>query len=87
MATSSRDWEHSVSCPADVANIEDGGSFRVGLNHDFLKSIVEALEDAAEELRIYLDQRKYLDLGPSPLHFVAGEVDHTAVLIAADSFL
>ena len=81
------DWEHSVSCPADVANIEDGGSFRVGLNHDFLKSIVEALEDAAEELRIYLDQRKYLDLGPSPLHFVAGEVDHTAVLIAADSFL
>ena len=69
------DWEHWVSCPADVANFEDGGSFRVGLNHDLLKSIVEALEDAGEEMRIYLDH------GLSRLHFEAGEDDHVAVLM------
>ena len=40
------DWEHSVSCPADVTNIENGGSFHVDINHDFLKTIVEALKDA-----------------------------------------
>ena len=33
------DWEHSVSCPADVTNIEDGGSFRVDLNHDFSRRL------------------------------------------------
>ena len=60
------DWEHSVSCPADVMNIEDGGSFRVDLNHDFLKTIVEALKDAGEEIRIYFDHRE------APLHFEVG---------------
>ena len=69
------DWEYSVSCPADVTNIEDGGSFRAGLNHDFLKAIVEALKDAAEEMRIYLDHSK------APLHFEAGADHHAAVLM------
>ena len=69
------DWEHSVSCPADVTNIEDGGSFRVDLNHDFLKTIVEALKDAAEEIRIYLEH------GEAPLHFEAGRGKHAAVLM------
>ena len=69
------DWEYSVSCPADVTNIEDGGSFRVGLNHDFLKAIVEALKDAGEEIRIYLDHSK------APLHFEAGADHHAAVLM------
>ena len=69
------EWEHSVSCPADVTNIEDGGSFRVDLNHDFLKTIVEALKDAAEEIRIYLDHSE------APLHFEVGEEHHAAVLM------
>ena len=69
------DWEHSVSCPADVANIEEGGSFRAGFNHDFLKMIAEALEDAKDEIRIFLDH------GLSPLHFQAGEAPHVAVLM------
>ena len=69
------DWEHSVSCPADVTNIEDGGSFRVDLNHDFLKTIVEALKDAGEEIRIYFDHRE------APLHFEVGEDHHAAVLM------
>ena len=69
------DWEHSASCPADVTNIEDGGSFRVDLNHDFLKAIVEALKDAAGEIRIYFDHRE------APLHFEVGEDHHAAVLM------
>ncbi len=69
------DWEHSVSCPAEVTNIEDGGSFRVDLNHDFLKTIVEALKDAAEEIRIYFEHRE------APLHFEVGEERHAAVLM------
>ena len=69
------DWEHSVSCLADVTNIEDGGSFRVDLNHDFLKAIVEALNDTAEEIRIYLDHSE------APLHFEAGRRKHAAVLM------
>lgn len=69
------DWEHSVSCPADVTNIEDGGSFRVDLNHDSLKTIVEALKDAAEEIRIYLRHSE------AALHFKVGEDHHTAVLM------
>ena len=69
------DWEYSVSCPADVTNIEDGGSFRAGLNHDFLKTIVEALKDAGGEVRIYLDHSK------APLHFEAGADHHAAVLM------
>ena len=69
------DWEHSVSCSADVEDIEDGGLFRAGFNHDFLKAIVQALKDAGEEIRIFLDH------GLSPLHFEAGEDRHTAVLM------
>ena len=69
------DWEHSVSCSADVTNIEDGGSFRVDLNHDFLKTIVEALKDTAEEMRIYFEHRE------APLHFKVGEEHHAAVLM------
>ena len=69
------DWEHSVSCPADVTNIEDGESFRVDLNHDSLKTIVEALKDAAEEIRIYLRHSE------AALHFKAGEEHHAAVLM------
>ena len=69
------DWEHSVSCPADVTNIEDGGSFRVDLNHDSLKTIVEALKDSAEEIRIYLDHSE------APLHFEVGKEHHAAVLM------
>ena len=69
------DWEHSVNCPADVTNIEDGGSFRVDLNHDFLKTIVEALKDTAEEIRIYFDHSE------APLHFEVGEEHHAAVLM------
>ena len=69
------EWEHSVSCPADVTNIEDRGSFRVDLNHDFLKTIVEALKDTAEEIRIYLEHSE------APLHFEAGRGKHTAVLM------
>ena len=64
-----------MSCAADVTNIEDGGSFRVDLNHDFLKAIVEALKDAAEEIRIYFDHRE------APLHFQVGEEHHAAVLM------
>ena len=69
------DWEHSVSCPADVTNIEDGGSFRVDLNHDSLKTIVEALKDAGEKMRVYLRHSE------AALHFKAGEDHHTAVLM------
>ena len=69
------DWEHSVNCPADVTNIENGGSFRIFLNHDFLKTIVEVLKEAAEEIRIYLGHSE------APLHFEAGEDHHTAVLM------
>ena len=70
------DWEHSVSCPAEVTNIEDGGSFRAGLNHDFLTTIVEALKDGGgEEIRIYLAHSE------APLHFEAGEDHHAAVLM------
>ena len=69
------DWEHSVSCPADVTNIEDGGSFRAGLNHDFLTTIVEALKDGGEEIRIYLAHSE------APLHFEAGRDKHAAVLM------
>ncbi len=69
------DWEHAVSCRAEVANIEGGGSLRVDLNHDFLKTIVAALQDAAEEVRIYLEH------SAAPLHFEAGEGQHTAVLM------
>ena len=69
------DWEHSASCPADVSNIEDGGSFRVDLNHDFFKTIVEALKDTAEEIRIYFEHRE------APLHFEVEEDHHAAVLM------
>ncbi len=69
------DWEHSVSCPADVTNIEDGGLFRVDLNHDLLKTIVEALKDAAAEIRIYFAHSE------APLHFEVGEDRHAAVLM------
>ena len=69
------DWEHSVSCPAEVTNIEDGGSFRAGLNHDFLTTIVEALKDGGEEIRIYLAHSE------APLHFEAGRDKHAAVLM------
>ena len=64
-----------MSCSADVTNIEDGGSFRVDLNHDFLKTIVEALKDTAEEMRIYFEHRE------APLHFQMGEDHHAAVLM------
>ena len=70
------DWEHCVSCPADVANIEDGGLFRVHLDHDFLKAIVEALKDTAEDIQIYHPKHS-----KAPLHFEAGEDDHVAVLM------
>ena len=69
------DWEYSASCPADVPDIENGGSFRVDLNHDFLKTIVEALKDAGEEIRIYLEHDE------APLHFEAGRGKHAAVLM------
>ena len=69
------DWAHSVSCPAEVTNIEDGASFRAGLNHDFLKAIVKALKDAGGEIRMYLDHSEV------PLHFEAGRDKHTAVLM------
>ena len=72
-------WEHSASCPADVGDIEEAESFREGFNHDFLKVIVEALKDAAGEIRIRLGTlrsgRNY------PFHFEAGEDRHTAVLM------
>ena len=54
------DWEHSVSCPADVANIEEGGSFRAGFNHDFLKTVVEGLKDAGVEIRIHFGAMEIL---------------------------
>ena len=63
-----------MSCPADVTNIEDRGSFRVDLNHDSLKTIVEALKDTAEEIRIYLNSE-------AALHFKVGEEPHAAVLM------
>ncbi len=69
------DWEYSVSCSADVTNIEDGGSFRAGLNYDFLKTIVEALKDVGEEMQIHLEHSE------APLHFEAGENKHAAVLM------
>ena len=73
------DWEHSVSCPADEANTEDGGSFRAGFNHDFLKTIVEALKDAAGEIRIHFGASKILK--HPPFHFEAGKDSHAAVLM------
>ena len=73
------DWEHSVSCPADEANIEDGGSFRAGFNHDFLKTIVEALRDAAEEIRIHFGASKILK--HPPFHFGAGKDSPAALLM------
>ena len=73
------DWEHSVSCPADEANIEDGGSFRAGFNHDFLKTIVEALRDAAEEIRIHFGASKILK--HPPFHFAAGKDSPAALLM------
>ncbi len=69
------DWEYSVNCPADVTHSEDGKSFRARLNHDFLKTIVEALKDSAEEMRIYLDHSE------APLHFEVGAEGHAAVLM------
>ena len=73
------DWEHSVSCPADAADFENGGSFRAGFNHDLLKTIAEALKDAAGEIRIHFGALEICRF--FPLHFVAGEASHTAVLM------
>ena len=73
------DWEHSVSCPADEANIEEGGSFRAGFNHDFLKTIVEALRDAAEEIRIHFGASKVLK--HPPFHFETGKDSPAALLM------
>ena len=41
----------------------------------FLKTIVEALKDAGEEIRIYFEHRE------APLHFEVGEENHAAVLM------
>ncbi len=73
------DWEHSVRCPADVEKFEDDGSFRAGFNHDFLKTVVEALKDAGVEIRIHFGAMEILK--NPPLHFEAGEDPHIALLM------
>ncbi len=72
-------WEHSVSCPADAADIGNGGSFLAGFNHDFLRTIVEALKDAAEEIRIHFGAMEIYK--HPPLHFEAGQESRAALLM------
>ena len=80
------DWEHSVSCPADVGDIEDGGSFRAGFNHDFLKTVVEALKDAGLEIRVHFGAMEIYKTPPPSLRGGGGSA-HCPAHADADGFI
>ncbi len=69
------EWSHSVSCPVQVTGLE-GESFRVGVNHDYLKAIAAALGDVGEEIRVRHGQGC-----PPALHFDVRDGRHSALLM------
>lgn len=69
------EWSHSVSCPVQVKGLE-GESFRVGVNHDYLKAIAAALGDVGEQIRIRPGQGC-----PPALHFDVRDGRHSALLM------
>ena len=69
------EWTHSVSCRVRAKGLE-GESFRVGVNHDYLRAISEALGDAGGEIRIRPGQGC-----PPALHFDVRDGRHSALLM------
>ena len=45
------EWTHSVACPVRAEGLE-AETLRVGVNHDFLRTIAAALAEAGDEIRI-----------------------------------
>ena len=68
------EWAYASRCPIRLAGL-DGDSLRAGVNHDLLKTIVVALAEAADEIRI-----RFKD-GFSALHFDVEDGMHSAVLM------
>ncbi len=68
------EWAYAVGCPIRLTGL-DADSLRVGVNHHFLKTIVSALGEAADEIRI-----RFKD-GLSALHFDVEDGKHSAVLM------
>ena len=69
------EWTHAVACPVRVAPAA-ADRFRVGVNHDLLKTVVAALAEAGKEIRI----RPGAGALPA-LHFDVRDDGHSALLM------
>ena len=73
------DWSHSVACPVRAEGLE-GGTLRVGVNHEFLKTIAAALGEAGDEIRIRTGEGTG-EGWPPALHFDVRDGRHSALLM------
>ena len=73
------EWTHSVACPVRAAAL-DAETLRVGVNHDFLKTIAAALCEAGGEIRIRTGEGTG-EGWPPALHFDVHDGRHSALLM------